>query len=177
MKKNIFWRILLLLLLIALSVILVIKRDEIQQFAQFGYAGIFLVSVLSNATIIFPVPGVVFTSAMGAVFAPFWVAVASGMGATIGEMTGYMAGYSGQLALERRDWYDKITVWMEKYGRITVLVMAFIPNPFFDLTGMAAGALKMPVGRFFIWCLAGKILKMLVFSYSGELLLEKMADM
>jgi membrane protein DedA with SNARE-associated domain len=47
------------------------------------------------------------------------------------------------------------------------MVMAFIPNPIFDLAGMAAGMLKMPVPQFLFWCALGKILKMLVFSYTG----------
>ena len=42
-----------------------------------------------------PIPGVIFTSAMGAVFNPFWVAIATGCGAVLGELTGYLAVFSG----------------------------------------------------------------------------------
>jgi len=106
-------------------------------------------------------------SAMGAVFNPFWVAVASGSGAAVGELTGYLAGFSGQIIIENRAWYDRLVEVMRKYGEVTILVLAFIPNPVFDLTGMAAGMLKMPLVKFLTWCLLGKTLKMLFFSYTG----------
>ena len=166
-SRKVFSRGILLILVIIITILLVINRDKVQAFGRYGYPGIFLVSILSNATLIFPIPGVVFTSAMGAVFNPFWVAVAAGSGAAIGELTGYLAGFSGQVILDRREFYDKLVELMRKYGDVVVLVLAFIPNPVFDLAGMAAGMLKLPVGRFLLWCTAGKILKMLVFSYTG----------
>ena len=72
--------------------------------------------------------------------------------------------------VEQSEKYQRLAGWMRSYGDITVLVMALIPNPFFDLAGMAAGVLKMPVVRFLLWCSIGKILKMLVFAYSGATL-------
>jgi membrane protein YqaA with SNARE-associated domain len=171
-SQNSLTRLLILLLLAASTILLIKFRDQVQAFGHYGYPGIFLVSFFSNATIIFPIPGVVFTSAMGAVFNPYWVAVASGLGAALGEMTGYLAGYSGQVILKNRDWYDRLTKLMRKYGDLTVLIMALVPNPVFDLAGMAAGMLKMPVARFLIWCSIGKILKMLFFAQTGASILN-----
>jgi len=165
--QSILLRFLIFILILSVTIYLIIHREDVQAFGHYGYPGIFLVSVFSNATLIFPIPGVVFTSAMGAIFNPFWVAIAAGCGAAVGELTGYLAGFSGQVIVDRKDWYDRLTGWMQKYGDWTVLVMAFIPNPFFDLAGMAAGMLKMPVHRFLLWCSLGKILKMLVFAYTG----------
>jgi len=93
----------------------------------------------------------------------------------LGELTGYLAGYSGKVVIEKKDWYQKLTRWMKKYGNLTVLIMAFIPNPLFDLTGIAAGALKMPITRFLFWCVIGKILKMLAFALTGSSMVEFMA--
>ena len=157
-----------MLLVIALTVVLVIYRDQIQALQAYGYPGIFLFSILANATILIPIPGVVFTSAMGAVFNPFWVSVAAGAGAALGELSGYLAGFSGQAVVENSKRYDQVVHWMEKYGDITVLVLAFIPNPLFDLAGMVAGILKMPVWKFLIYCVIGKILKMMMFAYAGN---------
>jgi membrane protein DedA with SNARE-associated domain len=107
-----------------------------------------------------------------AVFNPFLVALAAGFGAALGELTGYLVGFSGQFVVERKDWYQKLTQWMKEYGNLTVLVMAFIPNPFFDLTGIVAGALKMPIAHFLFWCAIGKILKMLVFALTGSSMVQ-----
>lgn len=160
-------RLIVLLGVIALTVVLVINREKIQELQAFGYPGIFLVSILANATILIPVPGVVFTSAMGAVFNPFWVSIAAGSGAALGELSGYMAGFSGQAVVENAERYDRVVHWMRKYGDITILVLAFIPNPLFDLAGMLAGMLKMPVWKFLFYCVIGKVLKMMIFAYAG----------
>ncbi|MGV8025113.1 MAG: YqaA family protein [Anaerolineaceae bacterium] len=169
-KKNprqIIPSVLILLVLVFFSIYLYINRQEIQHFAHYGYPGIFLVSFLSNSTIIFPLPGVLITSAMGAVFDPFWVAVTAGVGATLGEVSGYLAGMAGKFVIEKKNWYDKIMQAMQKYGVWMILVLAIIPNPFFDLAGISAGVLRIPLWKFLLFCGIGKIIKMLVFSYSG----------
>jgi uncharacterized membrane protein YdjX (TVP38/TMEM64 family) len=160
-------RLVVLLGVIALTVILILNREKIQELQAFGYPGIFLVSILANATILVPVPGVVFTSAMGAVFNPFWVSIAAGTGAALGELSGYLAGFSGQAVVENAERYDRVVRWMGHYGDITILILSFIPNPLFDLAGMLAGVLKMPVWKFLIYCVIGKVLKMMMFAYAG----------
>lgn len=168
-RKNVI-RIVALIFVIGLTVLLVLNRDSVKKLEGLGYPGIFLASMLTNATLILPIPGVLITSAMGAVFNPFWVAIASSSGATLGELSGYLAGFSGQAVVEKKKWYEKIENWMKKYGDITILVLAFIPNPAFDAAGMTAGILKMPVHKFLIYCFIGKTLKMLAFAYGGFLI-------
>ena len=161
-------RAVVLLAVTALTAVLVMYRDQIQTLQAYGYPGIFLFSILANATILVPIPGVIFTSAMGAVFNPLWVSVAAGAGAALGELSGYLAGFSGQAVVENSKRYERVVHWMEKYGDITILVLAFIPNPLFDLAGMTAGILKMPVWKFLVFCVIGKILKMMMFAYAGD---------
>jgi membrane protein YqaA with SNARE-associated domain len=160
-------RVVLLLAVIGASVLIFLLRAEARKLAVYGYPGIFLISILANATLLLPAPGVAFVFAMGSVFNPAGVAVAAGAGATIGELSGYLAGFSGQPVVERFQLYQRIHGWMQHYGAWTVLLLAAIPNPFFDLAGMAAGALKMPIWQFLLWCLIGKIIKMLFFAYTG----------
>jgi membrane protein YqaA with SNARE-associated domain len=160
-------RVLVILAVIALTVLLFLYRDRVRELEAYGYPGIFLISLLSNATLILPVPGVLFTSAMGAVFNPYLVALAAGSGATLGELTGYVAGFSGKAVIENRKWYDKVTVWMRKYGGITILVLAFVPNPVFDIAGMVAGALRMPLWKYLLYSWIGKVAKMLLFALGG----------
>ncbi|HSM23577.1 MAG TPA: VTT domain-containing protein [Anaerolineaceae bacterium] len=169
-KKITILRWLALIFVVGLTVVLFLNRENIQYLEQFGYLGIFLASLLTNASLILPVPGVLITSAMGAVFNPFYVALAAGGGATLGEITGYLAGFSGQTIIEKAKWHEKLESWMQKYGDWTILVMAFIPNPAFDVVGIMAGAMKIPIHRFLFFCFIGKVLKMLVFAYGGYLI-------
>jgi membrane protein DedA with SNARE-associated domain len=104
---------------------------------------------------------------MGAVFNPLLVALAAGTGSALGELTGYMAGFSGQGVAERTPFYERLEAWTEKFGGWTILILAFIPNPVFDIAGAAAGALKMPIYKFLFWAWIGKTLKMLLFAYAG----------
>ncbi len=160
-------RICALVFVVLLTVLLFINREAVEKLEYLGYPGIFLASLLTNASLILPVPGVLITSAMGAVFNPFWVAVAAGAGAALGEISGYLAGFSGQTVVEKTKWHVRLESWMKKYGDWTILALSFIPNPLFDIAGMMAGALKMPLYRFLLFCLIGKILKMLLFAYGG----------
>jgi len=161
-------RILALLLVIGLSVFVFSVRDKAQQLAIYGYPGIFLLSFLAYATVLLPAPGVAIVFTMGGVFNPLGVAFAAGAGAALGELSGYLAGFSGQAVVENSKIYDRLKSWMHKNGVLTVLILATIPNPFFDLAGMIAGILKMPVMVFLLCCWIGETLKMLVFSYAGS---------
>lgn len=160
---------------IALTAYLFTIRDQLQLLEGYGYIGIFLLSIVANATIIVPLPGVVLTSAMATIFNPLGVAIAAGSGAALGELTGYLAGFSGQGVVENSPRYQRILEWMKKHPRymnLAILVLATIPNPFFDLAGMASGALKIPLWRFLIWVWIGKILKMLPFAYAGTPIID-----
>jgi uncharacterized membrane protein YdjX (TVP38/TMEM64 family) len=172
-RRLTFFRILALLIVVAISVIIFIFRDQAEDLAIYGYPGIFLLSFLAYATVILPAPGVAVVFAMGAIFNPIGVALAAGAGAALGETTGYLAGFSGQAVIERYDLYEKLTRWMTKNGPLTVLVLSAIPNPFFDLAGITAGALKMPWKRFLFWCWTGETFKMLIFAYAGSTALEQ----
>ena len=163
-------RVLALVFVIGISIFIFLIKDQVEALAEYGYIGIFFLSILANGTIILPAPGIAIVFTMAAVFNPFWVAVSSAAGAAIGEMSGYMAGFSGQAVVEQADLYEKITNWMKShrslsYGLITVL--AAIPNPFFDLAGMASGALRVPIPIFLFYCLLGKLIKMLLIAYAG----------
>lgn len=156
-----------LVFVVAIIAAIFVFRESITKLGAYGYPGIFLISIIANATIILPVPGVVLTSAMAAVFNPFWVAVAAGSGAALGELSGYLAGFSGQAVVENTRNYERLKGWMAKYGGWAILLLAFIPNPAFDLAGITAGTLKMPLPKFLLFTWIGKLLKMLVFAYTG----------
>ena len=166
-RRTTILRIISLLAVIAISVWIFSIRDKASELAAFGYPGIFIISILANATVLLPAPGVMVVFTMGGIFNPLIVGIVAGVGSAIGELSGYMAGYSGQAVIERGNIYDRIHPFINKYGAATIFVLAAVPNPFFDLGGIAAGALKMPVRTFLTWCILGKIIKMLIFAYAG----------
>jgi uncharacterized membrane protein YdjX (TVP38/TMEM64 family) len=163
-------RVLALMGVVTLIFTLFVFRDQVIKLEGYGYVGIFLLSIAANATIIIPLPGIAFTTAMGAIFNPVGVAVAAGLGASIGELSGYLTGFSGRGLVERASLYSRLITWMKAHQNLAygmILFLAFIPNPLFDLAGMASGGLKLPLWKFLLACAIGKILKMLMFAYAG----------
>jgi membrane protein DedA with SNARE-associated domain len=161
-----------LLVVVALTVGIYLLGDRVEQLQALSYPGIFLISLLGYATVILPAPVLALVFAWGGKFSPVGVALAAGAGAALGELSGYLAGFSGQAIIENRRLYERLESGMRRYGPIVIAVLAFIPSPFFDLAGIAAGALRMSVARFLLWCAVGQILKMLVVAHAGAYSVE-----
>ena len=69
--------------------------------------------------------------------------------------------------IENTKVYDRIHPWVVKYGSWAILVLSAIPNPFFDVAGVAAGMTKMSFRRFLFACWIGQLIKMAAFAYAG----------
>jgi uncharacterized membrane protein YdjX (TVP38/TMEM64 family) len=156
-----------LVLALAITVVVYLLRDRLRDAAGYGYAGLFLISILGNATIVLPVPTLLTAFLGGGVYNPVLVGVISAAGATIGELTGYLAGLGGKAMIENQEIYARFDRWMERYGLWALLVLAAIPNPFFDVAGIIAGISKMRVSTFMLVTWAGKIIKFVLIAYLG----------
>ena len=161
-------RVLAILAVIAITIYTYSLRDRIEEFQALGYPGIFLVALIANATILLPAPGAALVAAVGAIFNPIGVGIAAGTGGAIGELSGYLAGFSGQAVIERTDVYAKIKPWVNKYGGWAILVLSAIPNPLFDVAGIAAGIAKMRFWTFLFFVWIGQMIKMTLFAYAGR---------
>ncbi|MBI4218747.1 MAG: VTT domain-containing protein [Chloroflexi bacterium] len=133
-----------------------------------GYTGVFLVNLIGSASLILPVPGA--AAACIAAFPdtglhPFSVGLLAGIGQGIGEITGYLAGKSGQTFVSRNRHYARVRAWTLKGGGALLFVFALIPNPVMDLAGIAAGSLGYPFTRFLLFVATGKILRSIGISY------------
>ena len=165
LKKGII-PLLTILLVMAITVSLFLYRDKIADLGNYGYLGAFLITLVSNATIILPMPGFLLLFSLGAVFNPFLVGLSGALGGTVGEMTCYLLGYSGRGVMQNRRLYDKSVQWLKKWGIVTVFVFAATPLPF-DVIGMVAGLLRFPFWQFFLACLLGKSLKYIGIAVAG----------
>jgi len=159
-----------LLAVAAISLYIFSLGAEVERFARFGYPGIFLFTLLTYATVILPAPGATVVIVMGSVFNPFWVGMAAGAGAALGELSGYAAGYSGQAIVEHVRVYARLRGWMSHSPWKTffgLILLSALPNPAFDLAGIAAGALRIPLPRFLAALWIGETLKMWMFAFAG----------
>lgn len=141
--------------------------DRAAQLQGYGYLGAFLISLTFNATVILPAGSILLLAILGATLpSPALVGLAGGAGAAIGEITGYMAGYSGQAIVQRQRAYAKVEGWVKKWGAITIFIFAMVPFVF-DLVGIAAGVLRFPLWKFLLACWLGRTILYIVIALAG----------
>jgi membrane protein DedA with SNARE-associated domain len=139
-----------------------------QAIGSWGYLGIFGVVLVATASVALPIPYLLIVARAGIFLDPWLVGAVAGVAAMLGEMTGYIVGVSGRDLIARGKWYDKAEQWLRRHGFGCVAFFSFVPNPFFDAIGFAAGVMRYSVWRFAAACLIGKGLKFLVAALTGD---------
>ena len=81
-------------------------------------------------------------------------------------MTGYLAGYGSKGVTRKSRYYLRVHRIVERRGGLALFVLAVVPNPLFDIGGIAAGSLRYPISRFILWVGLGKLLKFIVVAYA-----------
>lgn len=145
-----------------------------EQFAfQFGYLGVFIISFIGSVSVIFPVPYTLAIFVLGSVLDPFFVAVSGGLGAALGEFSGYTLGYYGRKIVnkERRRKMDFMAKLFGRYGSITIFLFALTPLPD-DLLFIPLGIMRYPILKAFVPALLGKMLMTFILAYSGQQSIE-----
>jgi membrane protein DedA with SNARE-associated domain len=144
--------------------------------SNYGYAGVFLAELVSNATVLFPLPGAVATVVGGALLGnKLLVVLVAGLGAATGELTGYLLGYGGKRFVEKRDEYEAIKRLFSKIGVAAIFLFSVLPLPF-DIVGMISGATGLHPVIFFVVTLAGKMVSRFMLVLLGTSLEEMIAD-
>jgi membrane protein YqaA with SNARE-associated domain len=136
---------------------------------EVGYTGLFVINLIGSASLLLPVPGAAaacIAAAPGTGLNPFVIGVVAGLGQGIGEITGYLAGKSGQSLLQRNRYYERVRGWMVRCGGAALFVFALIPNPIMDLAGLAAGSLGYPLSRYILFVVSGKVIRSIGLSYA-----------
>ena len=150
---------------VVLTVLLLVLPINYQGLGNYGYLGVFLGTLLPSATVIFPSPTLAVAWIAGKFLNPALVGLLAGLGAALGEITGYMAGFGGSALASRSRYYEKVQRMVDRYGWLVIVLFAFIPNPLFDLAGIAAGTTRMPLWKFLLACSVGKVLRFVLIAY------------
>jgi membrane protein DedA with SNARE-associated domain len=141
-----------------------------EQFAhQFGYLGVFIISFIGSVSVVFPVPYTIVIYLLGTVLNPFFVAVSGGLGAALGEFSGYTLGYYGRTVVseKRRRKMNYMVKVFDRYGPAAIFLFALTPLPD-DLLFIPLGVMRYPFWKAFIPALFGKMLMTFILAYSGQ---------
>ena len=134
-----------------------------------GYGGVWLVSFIAAGSIILPIPGpaaVCLAAAPDLGLNPLFIGLISASAEVLGEMTGYIAGLSGRSLFERNKYYPKVHRLVQRRGGIILFFGAIIPNPLFDVIGIAAGSIGYPIKRFLAVVFVAKAIKSTGIAYA-----------
>jgi len=145
--------------------------EWMEQFAlQFGYFGVFLISLIGAVSVIFPLPYTLVIYLLGSFLNPFLVAVSGGLGSAVGEFSGYVLGYYGRAVLseERRRKMDYMMKVFQRHGFAAIFLFALTPLPD-DLLFIPLGIMRYRFVKVFIPALLGKMLMCFILAYSGYL--------
>lgn len=140
---------------------------RVDQLKAYGYLGAFLISLTLNGTVILPAGSILIISALGALLpSPIVVGLAGGAGAAIGEITGYMAGYSGRGIAEKGQMYSRVEGWVRRWGALIIFIFSLVPL-IFDLVGIVAGVLRFPFWKFLLVCWLGRTILYIIAALAG----------
>jgi membrane protein DedA with SNARE-associated domain len=167
-----------------MAIIVILKKDLVQELSGYGYMGLFFVSALGGGTVIVPVPMLAVQFAMGGVLQPWFgplvvgpvfVGLVSSLGETLGALTIYMTGYGGGTPFTKttskdgrlKRTYLRMVRLIERRGSLALFIFSAIINPFFYPASLAAGAVRFGIRRYFLITFSGKMIKCTAIAYAG----------
>jgi len=144
--------------------------------ATLGYPAIFLTNALGSQTLFLPVPGLAAVFAGGTLLHPVLTAVVAAAGMTAGMVGSYVLGITACAALQRVsggkdfrmvDTMAKVGCWLRRSGIMGAILIAAIPNPFFDFAGLIAGSVRISLTVFLLGIFMGKLMQALAVALIG----------
>lgn len=143
---------------------------------EYGYFGVFLISLIGALSIIFPIPYTVVIFTLGGlqlegawVFEPVLIAIAASIGSASGEFSGYFLGFSGRKFIGEK-FKKKMEFLMrvfDKFGPLAVFLFALTPLPD-DLLFIPLGVMRYSIVKILVPALIGKFCMNLIVAYSGR---------
>jgi membrane protein YqaA with SNARE-associated domain len=164
------------LIVISLGLVIVLqilhKQLHLQlfRFSWLTYLIVLISTFVFNLTVMVPVP---FATAVMIAASQYWnpivIALFAAIGGTLGELSGYYAGYFGRkwAIQENLIGYQRVKCWIERFGAWAISFLAFQPIIPFDIGGFIAGCAKMPILKFLLFLFIGKFPKYVVICYAA----------
>ncbi len=156
---------------LSLCAAVVIYWEYVSKAQQYGYLGVFIISIFAGGTVVVPVPGLLVVFTLGSVSNPAIVGALAGLGEAIGSLAIYLTGYGGHSTLKtiNHRFTTKFEEWIRRRGSIAIFLMSVIINPLFYPFTAVAGMMRFGLFKFFILCWAGKTIKDMAVAYLGFL--------
>lgn len=150
-----------LLVVVAITVIVFLFRDDIAQFSGLGYPAIFLVCLLLNCGVFGLSPSGLIAVEMSFVFDPVLTAIVAGLGAGLGEATSFYAGMQTDTFVKSK-YLNRFDDFSEIKTGVIAFVTSFISGNLSDAVGIACGRLRKCFVGYLVGATGAKVAKMLL---------------
>lgn len=157
--------LLLVGIIILLSIIVFVFRENLGDISNIGYLGLFALCFLANSTVLLPSPSLMIAASCALIMNPFLVAVVGALGSSLGEFTGYIFGLvTKDISSKACKLFDYLKSKVHNQ-LLLIFLLAVLPLPLFDIAGIYAGGTKLSQITFYLVCFCGKFIKMLVYTH------------
>lgn len=147
----------------------VIPPDLAEHLGPYGYLGVFLITLIANATVVVPVPYYGLVARLSQELSLPGVMIAGALGSTIGESVAFFVGRSGRGAVDDTPMYRWVQRQMQQPWRAFLVLFALSapPNPAFDVAGLTAGAMGLPYWMFATAVFLGRLIRLAIIAIGG----------
>lgn len=157
---------------------------------DWGYAGVFVTNFLPHVSLFIPLPGMTAVGHGLIIWGaeelnPVLVVIVGTVAMTTAEFTSYLAGFTGRQTAESQqfsiggrpgEWLKAFWGWLDRFmqraGYFTLFLLSALPNPFFEFTGITAGALRMNFLGFTLAVGLGHLVRIILLVVLGHELLD-----
>ncbi len=149
-------------LVLNLLAYLLLPPSLLTRLGRLGYLGAFGAAAIANATVLLPVPYYPIIIRLAQALNVWGVILAAAAGSTLGECVAFFVGRSSHGAIEETRINSWIRRQMQRPWRagLVLFALAAPPNPAFDVAGLLAGALGLPLWLFLVSVFLGRIVRM-----------------
>ncbi len=140
--------------------------DTLSGLGNWSYLGVFIAEGGNAATFIIPTPAAAYTLTVGVFLNPFFVGLLGGIGATLGELTGYYVGRKGARVMEEGRLLGRFKSVMARWTGLALFAFSVLPLPL-DMAGLWAGSVRYPVWRFLACIAPGKVIRVTATAAAG----------
>jgi uncharacterized membrane protein YdjX (TVP38/TMEM64 family) len=170
------------------SLLLIWNWKWVEELSSQGYLGLFIISLFAGSPIPIPTPSMILTFTLGSLLNPALVGLVSGVGNGIGNAFVFWAGRGGLLFFQNLGVSAQAgeassslmgrflrKIGMNRFlkfatsrgGVVTVFLLSIYPNPVLMPMLLGIGATRSRFIKFFLACLAGKIVEAMILAYLG----------
>lgn len=157
-------RALLTMTIIVVAALAFIYAEDVSvRWVGQSYVAVFMFALIGAATVVLPAPAALTAiSFASALEDPVGVGLVAAAGQTLGEMVSYLLGASGSRLFKKGPLYGRVHKAIDGHTKMAggvIFVLAMMPNPLFDLVGLAAGVVRYSAWKFMVLAFFGNAVK------------------